>query len=279
MDERDKKEAGARGSVPPRGESILVAGAADELADEGVFRDGGIVFHGGEVLEHFVDALGADVGVLALGLVLEFLDGGREILEELGLQDGQLEGHGAVDEVVDGADERDDVAELGAADVVPVGERLLGLEVPVPGVADHAAEEAVVGPAHEGALGVLDLSEGLDVELELLGVRGGLGHLAVEAVEGVDEEDFVLGEGHLVDVQFALAGLEVVVGGLDGLAFEEGGDVFVDELEVEGVGRLVVVVAELVLGVLLEVEEVVVEVDGLDMMPVSAYSARTRCRR
>ena len=136
----------------------------------------------------------------------------------------------------------------------------------MPAVADHAAQQAVVRPAHEQALVVAHLAERLDVELELLLVRGALGHLAVQAVQGVDQQDLVRRQLHVVDVELPLAGLEVVVRRLDRLAFQQRGDVLVDQLQVQGVRRLVVVVAEFVLGMLLEVEEVVVDVQRQELL-------------
>ena len=151
-----------------------------------------------------------------------------------------------------------------------MGEGLHGLEVAVPTVADHTAEEAVVGPAHEDAGGVAHLSEGFDVEAEFFGGGDAVGHAFVEAVEAVDEEDLMGFDGEFVDVEFAFSGFEVVVGGLDGFAFEEVEEVLVDEFEVEGLRGFVVVVAEFILGMHFEVEEVVVDVDGDEFVAVGA---------
>ena len=91
----------------------------------------------------------------------------------------------------------------------------------MPAVADHAAQEPVVRPAHERAVRVAELAEGLDVEPELLFRLDALGHLVVQAVQAVDQQDLVLPEPQLVHVQLALAGLEVVVRRLDGLAVQQ----------------------------------------------------------
>ena len=88
---------------------VFVFAAADEFADEGAFGDDGVVFDGVELVEEFVDAAGTDVGVLAFGVVAEFFEGFGKVVEEAVLEEGELEGHGAVDEVVGGTDEGDDV--------------------------------------------------------------------------------------------------------------------------------------------------------------------------
>ena len=81
-------------------------------------------------------------------------------------------------------------------------------------------------------------------------------------MQAVYEQYLVLGEFELVDIESATACLEVVVRCLDGLAGHELAEVAIEQLEVQRMWRFVVVVAELIAWMFLELEEVVVDING-----------------
>ncbi len=94
-----------------------------------------------------------------------------------------------------------------------------------------------------------------------------LGHGRVQTVQAVDQDDVIGPDAHRRDLVVALARLEIIVGDAHLLAGDEPHQVLVDQPQVQGLRGLKVIVAELVLGVQLQVKEIVVHVEGHQAQP------------
>ncbi len=149
--------------------------------------------------------------------------------------------------------------QLAAAHVVPVEDGLLrriGTELRVP---DHPAQEADVRPANVASGRVLQLRDGLDVELELVLFRHVGGQSVIETVERVEQDQGVGARLEASRLRGPLAALEVVDRNIDRASSVQFAEMLVDQWEVERLRRLEVVVPELVSGMQLQIEEIVVE--------------------
>ena len=84
-------------------------------------------------------------------------------------------------------------------------------------------------------------------------------------MQAVYQQDLVLRQAQLVDVRAArMPGLEIVVRRHDRPAVQQLAKMLVDELKIQRRRSLVIVVAELVLRVLVQIEEIIVDVDRLE---------------
>ena len=89
-------------------------------------------------------------------------------------------------------------------------------------------------------------------------------------MDALDDEDGALVERQRRVVPRAAPGDEVVAGNVDALAPHQAAQVVVEELQVDGLERLVVVLAVFVAGRMLAVDEVVVERDEHGLEPQHA---------
>ena len=150
---------------------------------------------------------------------------------------------------------------LAAADRGPAREGGQRVGTPLRVVARQAAQQAVVrgGDAREVVHRHRCEARDVDAELLLFGNRGG--QPRVEPVDPLDDEDRPLVERQRGVVPRAASGDEVVARDIDAFALHQAAQVVVEQFEVDGFERLVVVVAVLVLRGLLAIDEVVVERD------------------
>ena len=204
-----------------------------------------------------------DIGILPVRIIPELIHGGGEGGPEFGFQYGQFIGKGGVEDKVSITDKGNDVLQLAPPDIMPVGQGSHRREVAVILVADHPAKQAVVGPAHEGAVSGSQLSEGFDIKAVLVTRRDGLCHVVVQAVKAVQQQDFVLSQLHLLYGQGAHSGFEVIEGDFDAPPRQEVAQMGIDEFKVKGLRAFIVVIPKLVTGVFDKVEEIVVDVEGL----------------
>ena len=135
-------------------------------------------------------------------------------------------------------------------------------------VADDAAQQAVVGGGNPVVVVQRDGGQCRDVNL-VLAFGGNLrGQFRVQGVDAFQDEDGVVVDAQLVAFEFLFAGVEVEARQFHFLAPQEGLQLGVEQLEVEGVERFVVVVALLVAGCVFAVHKVVVQRDGVGAQPV-----------
>ncbi len=129
-------------------------------------------------------------------------------------------------------------------------------------VAYHAAEQTVVGGVDIVVVVEHDGGEGGGVHTVYLRVVYLGDERGVQGVYALDDKHLVGLQTQLLAAHLGLTSHEVVAWQLHLLAFDEVGEVLVEELEVERIERLEVVLAVLILGRRLAVEEVVVEGDA-----------------
>ena len=148
---------------------------------------------------------------------------------------------------------------LAAADAGPALQRREGVVAARIVVARDAAQQAVVRGGYAREVVHRHRRQTRDVDAELAAARDAGCQLRVETVYSLHDYDRLGAELERLLVPLARAGDEVVARHLDTLAVDKAFEVVVEQLQVYGFERLVIVFAVLILGRMLAVDEVVVE--------------------
>ena len=164
----------------------------------------------------------------------------------------------------------EDVPLLAAAHGGPARERGQRVGAPLRVVAGQTAQKAVVGGGDAREVVHRHGREARDVDAELLlfGNRGR--QPRIQSVDAFDDQNRTLVERERGVVPRAAARDEVVARNIDALAAHEPAQMVVEQVEVDGLQRLVVVLPVGVLRGLLAVHEVVVERDEHGVQPQHA---------
>ena len=183
-------------AIPLRLSVLTVFAAADELAQQRARRDDAFVLSSpGAARRATARVRARSCASWASGSAAHSVISGRQVLPDAGLHDRQLVGQKAVDQGVSASQLGHNIAQLRAADQMPVAQRRAGRIVPELHVAHDPAQQADVSPPDEAAVGPLDLGEGLDVEAELHLLGQGACHVGEQAVQRVDQQHLALAEG------------------------------------------------------------------------------------
>ena len=158
----------------------------------------------GQLLEERLHANGALMRVLELGIRGALSDELREVPSHPRLHDGQLVGQEAVHKGVRAAKLGHNIAQLGAADQVPVPQGGARRVIPELHVPHDPAQQPHVGPPDEASVPALDLGEGLDIEAELHLLRHGAAHVGKKAVQRIDEEQLPIAQRQRAGIPFLL---------------------------------------------------------------------------
>mmetsp|Transcript_12487 Transcript_12487/g.34330 ORF Transcript_12487/g.34330 Transcript_12487/m.34330 type:complete len:376 (+) Transcript_12487:88-1215(+) len=246
------------GSLPVQQSVHVESAAADELAEEGRDRHGGLgprrqrVQHRQQLLRR------GEVRVVGAHPAQQTF--------EATLEDRQLVLHRRVEHEVGVVLVGEDPGVLAAPHVGPHGQRLGGAVAAEEEVAADAPAQPVLGALDDVVVVDAEHRDGRDVDAVLLlgGDRGGV--LGVERVDALDDEHAPRRKLQLLPRGVAEAGLHVVHRGHDRLAVGQLVDVLLDELHVHGLDRVVVhvppVLARLVLGLAVQRQVVVVDGEG-----------------
>jgi len=126
-------------------------------------------------------------------------------------------------------------------------------------VPDHPTQQPDIGPARITPAGSLQLADGLQVETELVVVWNAGGQTSVETMESIEQNQASRLRLEPTGLRASLAGSEIVDRHVDATSPVQLRQVLVDERQVHGLRCLEVVVPEFILGVELQIEEVVVQ--------------------
>ena len=240
--------------------SILEAASAQEFTQQRGWRYF-LVLYGGEVFDELQQAVGFGI----LGAVARYA-----VQYRLGVaaQHGQFEEKGRIEHHVRIFLIGENPFVFACPYAGPAGDGFLGRIAAVVVVADDAAYQSVVGGGYPVVVVQRDGGQGRHVNLVLVFGRDMRCQFGVQGMDAFQDEDGVLVDAEFVSLELFLAGGEVEAGQFHFFAAQQGLQLFVEQLEVEGVERFIVVVAFLVERGLFAVYEVVVQRNGVGVQAV-----------